>query len=295
MKEQYTLSWVISKQDEGKLVRAFLKEQQISKRALTDIKFTGGKIEVNQMEVNVLYRLQTEDVLQLTFPNEKRSDGFEPESIPLNILYEDQHILVVNKPAYMNTIPSREHPTGSLANGLLYYYDTLKLASTIHIVTRLDRNTSGLILVAKHRHVHFLLSKLQQAGKVNRRYEALVNGNFTEMKGCIEAPIGRKETSIIEREVRADGQYAKTSYKVITQYPKFAHISLKLHTGRTHQIRVHMKHTGHSLLGDDLYHGNMEVIKRQALHSKELSFYHPFLKKVVSFSAPLPADMASIM
>jgi 23S rRNA pseudouridine1911/1915/1917 synthase len=292
---RFMLKWKIKSTDVGKSVREFLKEQRISKTALTDIKFHGGKIKVNEHEVNVRYPLQINDVLIIIFPEEEPSEGLIPEKISLDIVYEDEYVLVINKPQGMNTIPSREHPTGSLANGLIHYFQGIKLQATTHIVTRLDRDTSGLVLVAKHRHVHHLLSQQQKGGLIKRTYMAFAEGIFNKNSGSIEEPIGRKDTSIIEREVRRDGQYALTHYRVIQQFPSFTWLELQLATGRTHQIRVHLSYIEHPLLGDDLYGGRMEWMNRQALHCKQLLFKHPFLNEILQFSSELPDDMKRLL
>lgn len=295
MKSNFKLQWKINKLQAGRIIKDFLKEMDISRIALTDIKFKGGFILVNNNEVNVRYVLKEDDILTVIFPPENPSEGVAGEKIKLEILFEDSYLLVVNKPAGMSTIPSREHPSGSLANALVGYYQEIGLKATSHIVTRLDRDTSGVVLIAKHRHVHHLLSKQQINGTVNRTYEALAEGKIKDEKGSIEERIGRKTESIIEREVRSDGQYACTHYKVLKRFKEFTHVELHLETGRTHQIRVHMSFIGHPLLGDDLYGGNLFFTKRQALHCKEISFLHPFSGMNLNFSAPLPLDMDKII
>lgn len=295
MTSRFHIEWSIDNKNEGKLIRDFLKEQAISRTALTDIKFKGGSILVNEKEENVRYKLMQGDCLRLYFPPEIPSEGVKGEDIPLNIIFEDEYLLVVNKPYEMNTIPSREHPTGSLANALVGYYEKTGVRATSHIVTRLDRNTSGLVLVAKHRHVHHLFSEAQKKRGVKRIYEAFAGGCVTDNQGKIEEPIGRKADSIIEREVRADGQYACTNFQVIKRYDGFTHLELRLETGRTHQIRVHMAFLGHPLLGDDLYGGNTDLIQRQALHCKKLKFFHPFKMTEMEFSSDLPSDMEKVV
>ncbi|OCA84244.1 RNA pseudouridine synthase [Bacillus sp. FJAT-27225] len=293
---RFTLTWNIQADDQEKLIKEFLKENDVSSASLTDIKFRGGSILVGGAEVNVLYRLKEGDTLEVFFPLEEPSQGMAGENIPLEILYEDDYLLVVNKPPDMNTIPSREHPKGSLANALIGYYQSIGLIATTHIVTRLDRDTSGIVLVAKHRHVHHLFSKLQKQGKVKRTYEAFAQGLFVEKTGSVIAPIGRKPDSIIEREVRSDGQYAATHYKVLREIGQaFSHLKLSLETGRTHQIRVHMSYVGHPLLGDTLYGGSVGRISRQALHCLEISFVHPFYNEQMTFRADMPADMATLL
>jgi 23S rRNA pseudouridine1911/1915/1917 synthase len=295
MSTRFQIQWEIDQQGAGKLIREFLKEQEISRTALTDIKFKGGEILVNGLEETVRYPLRERDVLTLIFPTEIPSNGVLGEKIPLHIIYEDDYLLVVNKPVGMSTIPSREHPAGSLANALVGYYQKIGIDATSHIVTRLDRDTSGIVLIAKHRHVHHLFSMQQKSGRVKRTYEAFAGGVIEGDHDIIEKPIGRKSDSIIEREVREDGQYACTHFEVLERYDTFTHIQLRLETGRTHQIRVHMSYLGHPLLGDDLYGGDTSLIDRQALHCRQIRFYHPFLKQEMSYSAPLPSDMQEIL
>jgi 23S rRNA pseudouridine1911/1915/1917 synthase len=289
--EPFTLSWIIGNAEDGKLVREFLKAREISKTALTDIKFSGGKILVNSQPVTVRSILKEDDVVEVIFPIEHPSEEMIKEKLPLSIVFEDDYLLIINKQAFMPTIPSREHPRGSLANALLHYYHEQGIGSTIHIVNRLDRDTTGLLIVAKHRYTHHLFSKQQKATLIKRTYEAIVEGELEEDIGTIHAPIGRKDTSIIEREVREDGQEAITQYEVLKRYKGFTHVSLTLQTGRTHQIRVHMSHIGHPLLGDELYGGGKQLINRQALHSRTLTFTHPITAEALSFNAPLPKDM----
>ncbi len=292
----YFIEWVISKEDAGKDIKTFLSKEHISKRALTDIKFAGGYISVNGKEQNVRYCLNEGEKLEIAFPPEPINSQLKQEQIELDILYEDRDILVINKPPYMSTIPSREHPSGSVANALAYYYEHHgRMKAAVHIVTRLDRNTSGLLLVAKHRHAHHLFGLQQGESNIHRAYEGIAAGSFEKQNAVIDAPIGRKQTSIIEREVRADGKRAVTFYEVKKPLEGAVLVKLTLETGRTHQIRVHLSHIGHPLLGDELYGGPMENMKRQALHCSELAFSHPLTKKELIFNAPLPQDMQLLM
>ncbi|WP_409253449.1 RluA family pseudouridine synthase [Bacillus sp. SCS-153A] len=291
----YHMDWSIPEKESGLDIKTFLNKHNISKRMLTDIKFAGGKISVNNQEVTVRYVLQKGDHLSILFPPEPKSPTLQPEDILLDIIYEDKDLLVINKPPYMSTIPSREHPDGSLANGIYGYYRQKKIESAIHIVTRLDRDTSGLVLVAKHRHIHHLMSLQQKKREIKRSYEAIAEGSFSVLEGKITEPIGRKDTSIIEREVREDGKAAITHYRVFRQYEGYAHVGLALDTGRTHQIRVHMSYKGHPLLGDSLYGGNPDKIDRQALHCRSLSFLHPNTGEQLHFQVPLPVDMKRLL
>lgn len=293
MDKRYQLQFTV--ETTGQLLRDALAIWGISKRALTAIKFDGGALFVNGEEKNVRHKLEVGDVVTIIFPVEDVSEGLVAENGQLSIVYEDDALLIIDKPAYMSTIPSREHPTGSVANFICGYFEQQNIPSTVHIVTRLDRDTSGLMIIAKHRHIHHLMSEQQKKGIVHREYEALVEGLVEPSKQSIIASIGRKDTSIIEREVRVDGQFAHTDVTVLAQTEAISHIRLKLHTGRTHQIRVHMAHIGHPLVGDDLYGGSRARIDRQALHCHYVQFTHPLTGKVMEFDSALPKDFLNII
>lgn len=281
------------------LLRDAIRKYGISKKALTSIKYEGGKITVNGVEKTVRHKLDSGDMVQITFPPEKKSDGLIPQQVRFPILMEDNHLLILTKAAGISTIPSREHPTGTMANFLAGYLEESGLSSTVHIVTRLDKDTSGIICVAKHRHAHHLLSEMQKSGQISRTYEAIVHGHIQQDEFLIDAPIGRKNGSIIERVIDSEGKQAKTSVQVLSRFEnigeKLTHVRLQLHTGRTHQIRVHMMSIGHPLLGDDLYGGNLRLINRQALHARELTLVHPFTKEKVHLIAPFPEDMKELI
>ena len=274
------------------MIREYLLEHaQLSNRLLIRAKQDNGAILVNGIKKTVRYVLQEGDKLQVIFPPEAISPYLIREHIPLDIVYEDDDILVVNKPANMSTMPSRTHPSGSLANGILHYYYEENIPYTIHVVTRLDTDTSGLVLVAKHQYSHSFLSSMQQHNKIERKYRAIVHGVVNEADGLIDKPIGRHPDSIIERMVRADGQTARTFYAVDKIVNELTYLHVRLETGRTHQIRVHFASIGHPLVGDTLYGGTREKISRQALHCSEISLIHPFTKKALHIQAELPADM----
>ncbi|QUG40871.1 RluA family pseudouridine synthase [Psychrobacillus sp. INOP01] len=281
------------------LLRDAIRQYGISKKALTSIKYEGGKITVNGEEKTVRHRLDVGDTVMITFPPEKKSDGLIPQQVDFPILMEDDHLLILTKVAGVSTIPSREHPTGTLANFIAGYMEKSGLSSTVHIVTRLDKDTSGIICVAKHRHAHHLLSEMQKLGQISRTYEAFVHGHIGQDDFLIDAPIGRKNGSIIERVIDSEGKQAKTSVQVLTRFEKLGekltHVRLHLHTGRTHQIRVHMMSIGHPLIGDDLYGGDLQLIERQALHARELTLVHPFTKENIHLVAPFPQDMKSLI
>ncbi|WP_327020388.1 RluA family pseudouridine synthase [Alkalihalobacillus trypoxylicola] len=296
MNEQPRLRWQITMKENGLLLRDFLVvEQQISKKSLARIKHGDGCILINGTEKTVRYVVQTGDMVELILPTETPSSSITPENIKLDIRYEDEHYLVLNKPANMNTIPSRQQSTGSLANAVLFYYEQKKIAATFHAVNRLDRDTSGLLIVAKHQLAHDKLSKLQQEHKVHRIYEAIVEGKVTPLNCMINIPIRRKKTSIIQREAHSsEGQHAVTHYRVIKQNEQYSHVEIKLETGRTHQIRVHFSFLHYPLCGDDLYGGSLRWITRQALHCKEVRFWHPFIKEEIKVQASWPDDLQNL-
>ena len=285
--------------DDGILLRDFLSAQDISKRTLTAVKYEGGKLLVNDVERDVRHKLRSGDVVVVYFPPEETSIGLKGEEGELSIIFEDDALLIVDKPAYQSTIPSFNHPIGTIANMVAGKFAREHIPSTVHIVTRLDHNTSGLVCIAKNRHIHHLLGKQVQNSNFKRRYIAILEGHFLSDHQLIEKSIGRKDGSIIERIVREDGQEAQTEVKVMERFEKnrlkLTKVALKLHTGRTHQIRVHMKWAGHSILGDDLYGGSRTLIGRQALHCDSLQFNHPITKMPLAFQANLPLDIKEIL
>ena len=291
------MEWRITTDDTGYTVQQFLREKHaFSRRLLRSVKDEGGSIDVNGEVHDLRYILREGDVVNVSFPPEKVAPHLQADTVPLTIVYEDEDLLIVDKQAGLATIPSRNHPVYTLANGLLAYYQKHDIHSTIHVVTRLDKDTSGLVLIAKHRYCHALFARMQQSHEIRRKYIAIVKGEPIEKIATIDAPIGRKEGSIIERAVSSDGQKAVTHYRILNTTPDGNHtfVEIELQTGRTHQIRVHMDYIGHPLIGDDLYSEKDDRIGRQALHCHELTFKHPLAQKELSLKAPIPADMKAL-
>ena len=292
---QFVLYKKVHHDGDGKLLREFLSVRAgLSRRAITAIKRNGDFL-VNGHSVTVRYTLEESDDIHIVFPKEVESEGLISEFISLNIVYEEEAFLVINKPADLQTVPSRRHWSRSVANGVLFYLQEKGLAATAHMVTRLDRDTSGLVLVAKHGFLHEYFTKDRKIGLLSRQYIAIVHGQLSKDEGTIDAPIGRKEGSIIERCVRPDGKRAITHYKVLKEAEGYTMVSVVLETGRTHQIRVHFSHLGHPLVGDDLYGGVKGEMNRQALHCYQLHLLHPISREPMTFTAPLPEDMANFM
>lgn len=280
----------------GMTIRDFLKQElHFSRRLLKTIKEIDGAVLVNGCKRQTWEKLYAGDVIRIVFPEEEKAAYLQPQQLNLDIVYEDAAVLVINKRAGMAAIPSMNQADGTVANGILGYYKEKGLPYTVHIVTRLDRDTSGLMLVAKHRYSHAILSEMQKQGSVRRKYLAIAEGKLEEKQGTIDATIGRKEGSIIERTVVPSGQYAITHYTVLQEMGKLSLLDVQLETGRTHQIRVHFASIGHPLAGDDLYGGSTELIARQALHSAQLSFIHPFQEEKMMFTSKLPWDMRQLM
>ncbi len=284
---------VINPSFEGMLLKEYLFEQlSLSHNLIKKAKSETGQILINGEKKTVRYRLKAGDNLQVIFPSEQIGNHLVKSDIPLKFLYEDNDIIVINKQAGVATIPSRHHPENTIANGLLHYYDQIGLKSTIHVVTRLDKETSGALLVAKHQYSHSILSRIQKKFLIKRKYIAIVDGNIPREFGTINAPIARKKDSIIEREVSEVGKKAVTHFTVIERFNHMSVVKIELETGRTHQIRVHFSYIGHPLVGDGLYHAKSQCkFPRTALHCSEISFPHPMTKKILTFSAPLHEDM----
>ena len=214
-----------------------------------------------------------------------------PESLPLSIIYEDDDLLVLDKPAGQLVHPTTKETHGTMANAVRGYYAACGVHLDFHPCHRLDRNTSGLLLIAKHPEVQY---QIMRQNALRREYLALIEGTIMPPAGCIDAPIARALPSIILRCVAEDGKPARTHYETQRTNGNYSLLRLWLDTGRTHQIRVHLAHCGHPLLGDDLYGGTTEPIARHALHSAHLTLVHPRTKEVLILTAPLPRDMAQI-
>ncbi len=272
--------------------RAFLAQNQgISNTIWKRIKHS-GTFRVNGELVNAARtELKTGDIVTYDI---LRPSNIAAEDLPLDIRYEDEWLLVINKPAGQLVHPTTQEARGTLANAVLFHYAQQGEAHAYHPVHRLDRETSGLVLIAKQPQIQYKLSP-KGIKTFHREYLALIPGELTPPAGTVDAPIARALPSIILRKVSPDGQAARTHYETLRTDHELSLVHLTLETGRTHQIRVHMAHLGHPLLGDDLYGGTRERIARQALHACRLSFTHPMTGQAICIEAPLPADMQRIV
>ena len=243
----------------------------------------------------VTARVKSGDKLSVLIESSTDSSDIIPVMGQIDIIFEDEDILVINKPAKMPTHPSIGHLADSLANLVVGYYQSQGKQMVFRPVNRLDKDTSGLIIIAKNPHVHNLLNKQLHSKQFEREYLAVVCGTPPD-GGIIDQPIARTGGSIITRQVDPLGKRAVTHFKTISQGKHFSLVRLRLETGRTHQIRVHMAHIGHPLAGDFLYGTeDKQLISRTALHSWRLKFTHPITRQNLQFKVPLPEDMLKLM
>ena len=280
---------------EGQSLLSYLKAMEYSSQIVTHLKQTENGILLNGVWGRVRDILHEGDTLTIQLIENESSENIVPTNLPLDIVYEDEDIMVINKAADTPIHPSQGNYDNTLANAVAYYFKEKGETFTYRCINRLDRDTTGLLILAKHMYSASLLSNMVQNREIHREYLAIATGEVPE-EGTIIAPIGRVDGSTIERQVdEKNGEYACTHYKTLLTKNGYSLVSLKLETGRTHQIRVHMKHIGHPLPGDFLYHPDYSVIKRQALHSHKLRFKHPITKEEMEFTAGLPEDMKKII
>lgn len=287
-------TYIIPVEFEGKTILSFLKHKQYSSPIITHLKRTELGILLNDQWGRVRDILHTDDILKITLAETTTSDNIVPSPLPLSIVYEDEDLMVVNKASNTPIHPSQGNYDNTLANAVAYLYQKRNEPFVYRCMNRLDRDTSGLLILAKNMYSASLLSSMIKNREIHREYLAIATG-FVPEQGIIDQPIGRVTGSTIEREVNpVTGDPARTHFKRIAYKNGYSLVSLKLETGRTHQIRVHMKFIGHPLPGDFLYNPDYSIIDRQALHSYRLSFSHPITKEPLIFTAPLPTDMQNI-
>ena len=289
------IEYKITKNADRLRVEQYLRRIGYSRQNLTQLKKMPESILINGIWSYMRTLLHCGDALTVHIRETESSPNIPPVNLPLDIVFEDEDIIVVNKPAGMPVHPSLNNYRNTLANALMYYFLQKGQPFIFRCTNRLDRDTSGLTVIAKHMVSSGILSGMTARHEIEREYLAVVRGIVSPSSGTIDAPIGRTGSSLIERKIDFErGDRAVTRYHVVKEENGHSLVSLILETGRTHQIRVHMKHLGFPLVGDYLYNPDMEYIRRQALHSCRLSFPHPITGEHMEFTADLPDDMNTI-
>ena len=283
----------------GKSIGTFLKEREYSRGVVIELKKTKSGIRKNGEWARISESLKDGDLLDICLIDQELSKNIVPRHCDFNILYEDEDILVVNKPYDTPIHPSVNNYDNTLANGIAYYFKEQNKPYVFRCINRLDRDTTGVTIIAKNLLSASILSKRLKEREFSRVYLAFVEG-ITEQEGTIDLPIGRAEGSIIKRQIDIDeGKTAATHYRTLQVFEvegkAVSIVELKLDTGRTHQIRVHMAAIGHPLLGDFLYNENNHMLTRQALHAVECGFEHPITGEHMKMRAPLPKDMKTLV
>jgi len=284
--------------EDGWLLRDVLRRRmRLSRRLVTRMKHTEHGIELNGVRVHVGVRVQSGDVVTVRM-EEESSDDILPQPMPLDILHEDEHLLVIDKPPGIVVHPTKGHYTGTLANAVVHYWMRKGERRRFRPVHRLDQDTSGVLVIAKNPLAHQRIAEQMNRRQVDKTYLALVAGKVHPSSGTIAMPIARSEEDPRLRTVVPTGEPAVTHYETVTVFSSATMVRLQLETGKTHQIRVHMRHIGHPLLGDPMYGpecGRREwaVVSRLALHASSISFRHPHSGDIVTFRSPIPSDFRS--
>jgi 23S rRNA pseudouridine1911/1915/1917 synthase len=293
------LTYKVPADEDGMELRTILQRRLfISRKLLSRLKLTEQGITVNGERRYINYKVQAGDHVEVRM-EEETSEDILPQDIPVDVIYEDDHLLIVNKPAGLIVHPTTGHWANTLANGIVHMWQERGLRIRFRPIHRLDKETSGVLAVAKNPYIHQNVSEQMKAGAVDKEYMALVHGRVELESGTVDAPIDRNPESPHYRIVTPTGYPSVTHYRVVERLPGATLLSIRLETGRTHQIRVHMSSMGHPLLGDGMY-GNplLEVglpLERQALHAHILAFEHPVTKVRMTFTASLPADLEHVL
>lgn len=289
------LSYTIKNNENFDNVKEVLKTRfEISDRLLLKLK-NNNKIFLNNSSCGIKADVHSNDTIEVHLDFKENNSNIVATKMQLNIIYEDDYLLILNKPAGIPIHPSMQHYEDSLSNGVKYYFDSINLNKKIRPVNRLDKDTSGIVIFAKNEYIQECLIRQMKKHCFIKEYIAICNGTLANSKGTIDKPISRKPNSIIERCVDSNGDYAITHYTVLKSNSEVSVLHILLETGRTHQIRVHLSYIGNPIIGDTLYGSSSDLIARQALHSYKLSFIHPISKNKMILTAPLYDDMEKVI
>ncbi len=292
------IEYIVCKDDDGRLLKYVLKSSMnISTRLLNKLK-AQNKIYKNGISVKVIEKVNEGDLVSVHLELEEENEDIIPQDIPLNIIFEDDCLLVLNKQPGIVVHPTVYHPDGTIANGIVHYLKKQGIIKKVRPVSRLDRDTSGVIIFAKNQYAQEMLIQQMQQGHFEKHYIGVVHGIPKGKSGTIDLPIDRKPGSIMERHISSTGARAITHFEVEKTFSihNAAMLKFKLETGRTHQIRVHSKAIGHPLFGDTLYSDICDTfISRQALHSNITRIIHPITRKGLEFIAPCPDDIKILL
>jgi len=291
-----TIEYIFTEEYRNRTIAEFLRDKGYTKQGIVELKFSDSFIEVNGTHQNMTARITPGDVLTVNIRENESSQHIPPVNLPFDVVYEDEDLVVVNKPSDMPSHPSLNNYYNTLGNAAVYYYESKGQSLVYRCINRLDRDTTGLTIIAKHLISAGILYNQHSNGGIDKEYTAIVAGEDIEDSGTIDKPIGRKAGSVINRMIDYEhGDRAVTHYEVIDRGYGLSLIKLHLETGRTHQIRVHMQSIGHPLIGDFLYNPEDRRMTRQALHVNSISFNHPIDGRRITLSAPLPKDMADVI
>ena len=280
-------------QENDKTVKNILTEKLYFSKRLSKKLELSGNILLNGRPVRLNKSVFECDELSVDFDEEE--DEYDAVDIPIDIIYEDDDLLVVNKQPYIVVHPTRSHQNNTVANAVAYYFKKNKINRKVRFVNRLDMNTSGIVIIAKNPYAHNCLANQMKSNSVEKFYYAIVEGMLEADEGTIDQPILRLNPEDIIRIVHQSGKECITRYKAEKRYNNMTLVKLKLITGRTHQIRVHMKHIGHPIVGDTLYGTGSDLIERQALHCCEMKFKQPVTNEDISIKCPMPDDMKNLL
>lgn len=276
-------------------IKQILKEEfYMSDRLIIKLK-KNKRLFVNNIPVSINFKFNIGDLLIINLDFEEESENIVPTKMSLDILYEDDALLILNKPPFIPVHPSILHYENSLSNGVQYYFNQLNLKRKIRPVNRLDKDTSGIVIFAKNDYIQECLVKQMKLGIFKKEYIAILEGDLKDAIGTINAPIARKDNSIIEREISTNGVSAVTHFELIKNYDSYCLVKFILETGRTHQIRLHSKYIGKPILGDTLYGNSSNLINRQALHAYKICFIHPISNKKIEIISKPPKDISSLL